>query len=133
MLSERLRIARKNKQLTQEQLAEKVHTKKQTISNYETGYSSPSNEMLSEIADILSVSTDYLLGRTSNPNTHKFEPMSEINRLLDEYCIEQSGLYDIDRWKAMGPEEMKELENYFKYITDQAKKKTDKNDANKNT
>jgi transcriptional regulator with XRE-family HTH domain len=67
MLSQRLRQARKNKKLTQEELAKVVNTKKTTISNYETGYSSPSNEMLNDLADVLEVSTDYLLGRTDDP------------------------------------------------------------------
>ena len=64
----RLRTVRKEKKLTQEDIAKLLNTRKQTISNYETGYSSPSNEMLKNIANILNVSTDYLLGRTEKKN-----------------------------------------------------------------
>lgn len=68
MFAQRLRIARKRKNITQEELAKRVNTKKTTISNYETKYSTPSNEMLSDIANILEVSTDYLLGRVDQPD-----------------------------------------------------------------
>ncbi|MED4977189.1 helix-turn-helix domain-containing protein [Heyndrickxia faecalis] len=66
MLAKRLRQARKNKKLTQEQLAHLVKTTKGTISNYENEYSTPSNEMLKDLAKALDVTTDYLLGRSSN-------------------------------------------------------------------
>lgn len=64
---ERLRVARKKKKLTMEQLAKLVNTTKGTISNYENGHSSPPNEMLSLLSDKLDVSADWLLGRTDNP------------------------------------------------------------------
>ncbi|WP_042472884.1 helix-turn-helix domain-containing protein [Bacillus ndiopicus] len=67
MLDHRLKIARKAKKMTQEQLANKVQTTKGTISNYENGYSTPSNEMLVLLANTLNTTTDYLLGNTDNP------------------------------------------------------------------
>ncbi|MGG1291412.1 helix-turn-helix transcriptional regulator [Bacillus smithii] len=66
MIPERLRKARKEKKLTQEQLAKMVKTTKGTISNYENGYSSPSNEMLKDLAEVLGVTADYLLGTDLN-------------------------------------------------------------------
>lgn len=63
MLPVKLKAARKGKKLTQDDLAKKVQTTKSTISNYENGYSTPSNEMLLLLADALETSTDYLLGR----------------------------------------------------------------------
>ncbi|WP_225442918.1 helix-turn-helix domain-containing protein [Paenibacillus lycopersici] len=64
---ERLKQRRKAMHYTQEQLAELVNAKKTTISNYETGYSSPNNEMLRDLADVLHTTVDYLLGRSDNP------------------------------------------------------------------
>ncbi|PFD12259.1 transcriptional regulator, partial [Bacillus thuringiensis] len=54
---------RKTRKLTQQVLADKVNTTKGTISNYENGHSTPSNEMLKDLANVLGVTTDYLLGR----------------------------------------------------------------------
>ncbi|QPR68508.1 helix-turn-helix transcriptional regulator [Lysinibacillus macroides] len=69
MLDHRLKIARKAKKMTQEQLATKVQTTKGTISNYENGYSTLSNEMLVLLANTLNTTTDYLLGNTDSPSS----------------------------------------------------------------
>ncbi|MGH0421945.1 helix-turn-helix domain-containing protein [Bacillus cytotoxicus] len=63
MLTLRLKETRKSRKLTQQELADKVNTTKGTISNYENGHSTPSNEMLKDLADVLGVTIDYLLGR----------------------------------------------------------------------
>jgi len=126
MLANRLKYLRIENKLSQEELAKKINTTKGTVSNYENEYSTPSNETLKDLANILNTTTDYLLGRTHDPhpqNDNKFNPMDEINRLLSKYDIERSGFFDIDKWKAMGPEEIKQLEDYFEFITEKAKKK----------
>jgi len=68
LIQARLRAARKARGLSQEELAKFVNTTKGTISNYENGYSTPSNEMLLKLADVLNTTTDYLLGRTDDPS-----------------------------------------------------------------
>ena len=62
----KIREARKEKGLKQVDLAEKVHVSIQTISGYETGYAQPPVDILVKIADVLEVSTDYLLGRSND-------------------------------------------------------------------
>lgn len=75
MFDHRLKVARKSKKLTQEQLALQVQTTKGTISNYENGYSTPSNEMLVLLAKTLKTTTDYLLGNTEDPT-----PLTETEK-----------------------------------------------------
>ena len=77
MLSIRLKSARKAKRMTQEDLVKKVNTTKATISNYENGSSTPSNEMLLLLADVLDISTDYLLGRKDRITIPKDEDAFE--------------------------------------------------------
>lgn len=62
MFQQRLKTARKTKHFTQEQLAQRINTTKATISNYENGYSTPSNDTLVALAKTLECSVDYLLG-----------------------------------------------------------------------
>ena len=50
--------------LSQAELAKRVGVSRSTIAMWETGGSQPDNDALRRIADILGVSTDYLLGRT---------------------------------------------------------------------
>jgi len=60
----RLKEIRKEKRLTQEELAEKADISRVMVSRYETGTVIPTVDVLINIADALDVSIDYLLGRT---------------------------------------------------------------------
>ena len=66
MLGKRIRALRKANRLSQVSLAAKLGVSKQSISNWENGNILPSIDMLIRIADVFSVSTDYLLGRDKN-------------------------------------------------------------------
>ena len=59
----RIRLLRRSKGVTQTELGQAIGVGKTTISNYETGYSSPDTETLSKMAQYFNVTTDYLLGR----------------------------------------------------------------------
>ncbi len=69
-----LKKLRKSKGLNQEELAEILGVRKTTISNYETGYSTPSNVMLRQIADYFEVSAGELLGETPAMREAPFVP-----------------------------------------------------------
>ena len=64
IFSERLRAARELRKLSQGDLATKTGFQPSAISHFETGNRSPSFDSLKRLADALSVTTDYLLGRT---------------------------------------------------------------------
>ena len=59
---QRLRALRKQKNLTQKQLAELIGVKNSIISFYEIGDRFPSPEVIIKLAAVLGTSTDYLLG-----------------------------------------------------------------------
>lgn len=63
MLSDKIYELRNLKNWSQVQLAKKLSVSKQTISNWENNNIQPSVEMLVKIAELFSVSTDYLLER----------------------------------------------------------------------
>lgn len=58
----RLRKLRKDRNLTQRQLAELIGVKNSVISFYEVGERTPSPDVLRKLAMALHVSTDFLLG-----------------------------------------------------------------------
>lgn len=62
-IGERLRIARINKGLSQQQLGEMMHVSKVSICGYEKGNRVPSNKNFLKLVEILEVTPDYLLGR----------------------------------------------------------------------
>lgn len=67
----RLKELRKEKGLSQLQLATDLHTTQNTISRYETGEREPGIAELIKIADYFNVSVDYLIGRTECPRFFK--------------------------------------------------------------
>ena len=60
---EKIKELRKKFELTQKQLAEKIHVSSQVISNWERGYSTPDSEDVKKLAEALDCSIDQLLGR----------------------------------------------------------------------
>ena len=70
-LSNNLKNLRVSKNLTQKEIADNIGITEQSYQRYEYGKVVPSAIKLYELADYFDVSTDYLLGRTDNPNSHK--------------------------------------------------------------
>lgn len=62
MLSENLKTLRKQRNMSQEALAEHLHVVRQTVSKWEQGLSVPDAEMLIRIADFFQVPVSDLLG-----------------------------------------------------------------------
>ncbi|MBQ7114968.1 MAG: helix-turn-helix transcriptional regulator [Clostridia bacterium] len=65
ILSQRLKQCRKEKGLTQGQVAIYCDITEKTYQNYELMTREPKLEILIKIADLFDVSLDYLVGRTS--------------------------------------------------------------------
>lgn len=63
LISNKIRTNRKRLGMTQQELANYLRIKKNSISNYENGYSTPSVRMLIKIADIFQITLDELVGR----------------------------------------------------------------------
>ena len=61
-LSERLKLLRKEKGLTQLDAARKINISNTTLSQYESGKRRPSFAILAQMADMYSCTTDFLLG-----------------------------------------------------------------------
>ena len=79
---DRIKELAKKQGLSINSLEEKLGYSRNTIYNLKN--SKPSTERISEIADYFNVSTDYLLGRTDNPNIAGggSEP-DDIDKIID--------------------------------------------------
>lgn len=73
---ERLKELRKQKNISQAELAPILGLSQQAIAKWETEKSSPDPEMLSKLADFFDVTSDYLLGRTDNPKGYYTQTMA---------------------------------------------------------
>lgn len=71
---------RKEQNLTQEAIAEKLGVSKSTVAMWETGQRFPSPELYEQIADYFNVDIDYLYGRTNIRQKVHFD--SDGNRMI---------------------------------------------------
>ncbi len=74
MFSERLNAVRHSRGLTAQQMADALGTGIRNYRKYESGHAKPTLEGLVRIADVLNVSTDYLLCRDSFLSAHADAP-----------------------------------------------------------
>ncbi len=72
-IGKNIRAERMRNNLTQDELAERLHTTRQTVSNYETGRSRPDIDMLMQIAESLGVEVTTLLYGAEVPPERKKE------------------------------------------------------------
>ena len=87
MLNENIKELRKLKDLSQEELADRLHVVRQTVSKWEQGLSVPDADMLIALSETLETPVSVLLGETvTQPKTDEMQAISEkleeINRLL---------------------------------------------------
>lgn len=91
MFNENLKLYRKEKGLSQEQLALKLNVVRQTISKWEKGLSIPDAELLTKLAEILDVSVSDLLGTKIEVTEGKKEldvlanEIAKLNKYIEIY------------------------------------------------
>ncbi|MFS0817120.1 helix-turn-helix domain-containing protein [Lysinibacillus sp. 1P01SD] len=66
IVGSRIKELRKNAHYTQQQLADKISVSPQVISNWERGYTEPSADDIARLSEVLSCSSDYILGKISD-------------------------------------------------------------------
>lgn len=62
MIADRIKYLREQKGFTQSDLAKKLNITRSSVNAWEMGISVPSTQYIIELANLFSVSTDYLLG-----------------------------------------------------------------------
>ena len=87
--SEKLQKIRKDNNITQEGLADKLNVSRQAVSKWESGSAYPDTEKLIQISKIFNISLDDLINdnididKNKNNNTKKLDFMTIINQVLD--------------------------------------------------
>lgn len=110
-LQDSIRRLRHEQNMTQEQLAEKLHVTRQTISKWEKGLSIPDADMLLRLVDALNTSIDGLVGSadsttSSAPETEnssakaseESEALKEYLRLSSEHLRSKNKLIKTVTW-----------------------------------
>ncbi len=80
----RIKDLREDMDMRQSDLAEATGIDQRTISNYETGKTSPDAYALIKLADFFNVSIDYLVGRTMRDFSTKDKKIKLIERIQSD-------------------------------------------------
>ena len=86
MLQENIKNFRKERGLTQEELAIRVNVVRQTVSKWEKGQSVPDADLLQRIAEVLEVSVSQLLGEEREME-HRNEIAEQLSRINEQLAI----------------------------------------------
>lgn len=104
----RIAELREQRKLTQEDLANHLGITRAALSHYETNRREPDYTTIDKIANLFSVTVDYLIGRTNNPLsalTSEVREFTDSLELSDEELLKKFAL-TIDG-KKLTPEESK--------------------------
>ena len=100
MLGENIKVLRKSKGLTQEELAIRLNVVRQTVSKWEKGYSVPDAELVQRLADVLEVDVKQLLGADVEDAEEKNEIAEQLARINEQLAIKNRRSRKI--WKTIG-------------------------------
>ena len=137
ILGKRLKYLREKFNYSQKKVAEAIGISNVQLSRYESGDRNPDPELIAAFADFYGVTTDYILGRTDDPQGYapetdmddikELNTIVKINELIKEYGIEQMGFFDIEKWKHLSEEEIEEIIKHFEWVVHKAKEKNKSN------
>lgn len=82
MLGNNIKELRKQKHLTQKDLAKLMHVSQQTIGAWETERAIPGSDTLALLANLFNVSTDYLLGRDHKEDDLKTADLADDDTIF---------------------------------------------------
>lgn len=87
MLQDNIKTIRKNRGLTQEELAIRLSVVRQTVSKWEKGLSVPDADMLQRMAEVLEVPVSELLGEEQKMEENRNEIAEQLSRINEQLAI----------------------------------------------
>ena len=100
MLAENIKAIRKQRGMTQEELAARLNVVRQTVSKWEKGLSVPDADLLKRIAEILETDVSTLLGAPISTETNTNEIAEQLSRINEQLATKARMVKRI--WFAVG-------------------------------
>lgn len=94
----KLRELRKEKGLTQIELAKLLNVSDRSVGFYETAERDPDTDTLSKLADFFDVSVDYLLGRSNIRNLHESKIETKANHKFDVEGLPDEAIKQVEEY-----------------------------------
>ena len=100
MFSQTLQTVRKNRGMTQEELATRLNVTRQTVSKWEKGLSVPDAELLVRISEILETDVETLLGASKVEQRSQSELAEQLARINEQLAVKNRRSRRI--WRTVG-------------------------------
>lgn len=113
-MNERLKQLRKALNFTQQEFADRLKIKRNTVATYETGKSNPSDAAVSLICREFNVNEEWL--RTGNGEMFKAAPSSALDALAEEYGLSNAAYVMVEKFVNLKPEAQETIFNYVREV-----------------
>lgn len=110
-IGERIKIVRKNLDLTQQKFGDRVGVKGNTIAQYELGRNEPIDAVLSLICREFGVCEEWL--RNGEGEMFKLAPSDVLDQLANEYELSNASYVAIEKFVNLKPEKRNEIIGFF--------------------
>lgn len=110
----RLKQIRKALNLTQQEFADRLKIKRNTVATYETGKSNPSDAAVSLICREFNVREEWL--RSGTGEMFKAAPSSALDALSEEYGLSNAAYVMVEKFVNLKPEAQETIFNYVREV-----------------
>lgn len=114
-MKERIKKIRRELNLTQQEFAERIGIKRNTIANYETGRNDPVDSVISLICREFDVREEWL--RNGEGEMFKPKPSDVLDQMAYKYQFSNADYVLVEKFVSLSPNKRKELvENVFGFL-----------------
>lgn len=134
MFSQRLKYLRKEKKLTQNDMAELLGITRQGYAKYESGSGEPDIKAIDKLANFFNVTTDYLLGRSDIKNPEQmtnegisnedYEKLTAYQKEVVDFIISRENLFFYDQPQKI-LDALEEFEMFYEFTKKRDQNKKD--------
>lgn len=110
----RLKQIRKALNLTQQEFANRLKIKRNTVATYETGKSNPSDAAVSLICKEFNVCEEWL--RNGTGEMFKAAPRSALDALAEEYGLSTAAYVMVEKFVSLKPEAQETIFSYIQEV-----------------
>lgn len=113
-MNDRLKKLRKALDLTQQEFADRIGSKRNTVATYEIGRNEPSSAVISLICREFDVNESWL--RTGEGEMFLPKPTAALDALAVEHSLSNSDYILVEKFLALKPETRKAMMDYMKEV-----------------
>lgn len=110
----RLKQIRKTLNLTQQEFADRLKIKRNTVATYETGKSNPSDAAVSLICREFNVREEWL--RDGTGDMFKAAPSSVLDALAEQYSLSDPAYVMVEKFVKLKPEAQETIFSYIQEV-----------------